>query len=114
MLCFATMYRSIDQTKGLSVGLLVASGLAVTAVLIQLDKTVGRKLKRDRKHYSVNERKFPWEPLDSTVKRDIIDAFKVEHSQELSSQEQHHQLRFLASMTFSNGGIRSPSCPCCQ
>ena len=29
-------------------------------------------------------------------------------------QQQQHELNFLASMTFANGGIRTPNCLCCQ
>jgi hypothetical protein len=86
----------------------------VTAVFIQVDKIVGRKRERDRQSYSMMERKFPWEPSDSTTEQGMIDVLKVKRAKRFSSEEQHQQLRFLASMTFSNGGVRSPSCPCCQ
>lgn len=29
-------------------------------------------------------------------------------------EEQESSLEFLSSMSFANGGLRSPSCPCCQ
>jgi len=49
--------------------------------------------------------KFPWEP-DATQ--------RITKTRKLSAQKQQQQLDFLSSMTFSNGGIRAPSCPCCQ
>jgi len=53
--------------------------------------------------------KFPWEPhLASTV------SSTTKARSSLSSKEQQQQLDFLASMKFSNGGLRPPSCPCCQ
>lgn len=30
------------------------------------------------------------------------------------TQHEKEQLSFLSSMTFASGGLRSPSCPCCQ
>jgi hypothetical protein len=30
-----------------------------------------------------------------------------------SSQDSEKSLEFLAGMTFANGGLRAPSCPCC-
>jgi hypothetical protein len=53
--------------------------------------------------------KFPWEPSIPVTTE--ISCNKVSR---LSSFEQKQQLDFLASMTFSNGGLRPPSCPCCQ
>ncbi len=35
------------------------------------------------------------------------------HKTQAKEQSQKEQLEFLASMTFANGGLRSPSCPCC-
>jgi len=33
---------------------------------------------------------------------------------ELNSEDQRQELEFLATMTFANGGLRAPSCPCCE
>lgn len=49
---------------------------------------------------------FPWEVNISSGKRN-------ENSGE-SKDQQLQELQFLASMTFANGGIRAPSCPCCR
>jgi hypothetical protein len=109
------MYSSVEQSKVVSVGImLLASGLTVTAVLLQFDKIVGRKLQRNRTRSMLSEGKFPWEPSDSTVERCMVDVLKAKRSKKISADEQHRQLSFLASMTFSNGGVRLPSCPCCQ
>ena len=35
------------------------------------------------------------------------------HQTQGTKHSQKEQLDFLASMTFANGGLRSPSCPCC-
>jgi hypothetical protein len=32
----------------------------------------------------------------------------------ISGDEAEKSLEFFASMTFANGGLRAPSCPCCQ
>lgn len=67
---------------------------------------------------------FPWEP---NYRRDTDNSTKpaLQHrngvglllgrdeSKTTPSQSCHEQLNFLASMTFANGGIRAPSCPCC-
>lgn len=53
--------------------------------------------------------RFPWEPSIS-----VTTEINCNEVSRLSSSEQEQQLDFLASMTFSNGGLRSPSCPCCQ
>ena len=109
------MYSSVEQSKVISVGIIiVASGLTVTAMLLQFDKIVGRKLKRDRTRSMLSEGKFPWEPSDSTVERYMVDVLKAKCSKKVSADEQHRQLSFLASMTFANGGVRLPSCPCCH
>mmetsp|Transcript_61509 Transcript_61509/g.71873 ORF Transcript_61509/g.71873 Transcript_61509/m.71873 type:complete len:231 (+) Transcript_61509:264-956(+) len=34
--------------------------------------------------------------------------------QNIITQHEKEQLSFLSSMTFASGGLRSPSCPCCQ
>lgn len=66
---------------------------------------------------------FPWEPSfsandDDDLKKKYSDDFHpaspdtmpVHHNDE----SQEDQLEFLASMTFAGGGLRAPSCPCCQ
>jgi hypothetical protein len=69
---------------------------------------------------------FPWEP--AKVGNNLIqDVYREPHTQnivaEASSLEckerqpqnsmRSQQLDLLASMTFANGGLRAPSCPCC-
>lgn len=56
---------------------------------------------------------FPWEPrvsmsqLVETTQFDNLDKTHI-------AREETEQLQFLASMTFAGGGLRAPSCPCCQ
>lgn len=52
--------------------------------------------------------RFPWEPAEGTVSRAALLSSKPRHM-----ADQCKELDFLATMTFANGGIRSPSCPCC-
>lgn len=74
---------------------------------------------------------FPWEPaadVKTTSSTDSArnlfmsnahhdddeddnDEISTLHDKKAASQQ--HQLEFLASMTFANGGLRAPSCPCC-
>lgn len=76
---------------------------------------------------------FPWEPAAGATKTSIStdsarhlfmsnahhdddddddnDEIYTLHDKKVASQQ--HQLEFLASMTFANGGLRAPSCPCC-
>eukprot|EP00533_Pseudo-nitzschia_delicatissima_P011166 CAMPEP_0116087554 /NCGR_PEP_ID=MMETSP0327-20121206/5423_1 /TAXON_ID=44447 /ORGANISM="Pseudo-nitzschia delicatissima, Strain B596" /LENGTH=136 /DNA_ID=CAMNT_0003578625 /DNA_START=129 /DNA_END=539 /DNA_ORIENTATION=+ len=35
------------------------------------------------------------------------------HERRITEQSHMEELDFLSSMTFANGGLRSPSCPCC-
>ena len=39
--------------------------------------------------------------------------FPGRHGTRTTERSSMEELDFLASMTFANGGIRSPSCPCC-
>jgi len=65
---------------------------------------------------------FPWEPNKSTSSTDTDtsnttspNAITKHHpiiTNSTANEEQ--QLHFLSQMTFANGGLRSPSCPCCQ
>jgi hypothetical protein len=71
---------------------------------------------------------FPWEPKptrepsnkkkgakyafrDPTTKSGIYPAGQKQHQNQQFDQQQ--QLDFLSSMTFANGGLRAPNCPCC-
>lgn len=55
---------------------------------------------------------YPWEPsqkneiLSSTHKNEVL-------RQTTSSGQPNKALDFLSSMTFANGGLRAPNCPCC-
>lgn len=50
---------------------------------------------------------FPWEPNTNTPPQETA-------HQTSNNTRAEEQLQFLACMTFANGGLRSPSCPCCQ
>ena len=58
---------------------------------------------------------FPWEP--SYDKRQKIQTPFVFDMNPTALDESldvyREQLQFLSSMTFANGGLRRPSCPCC-
>ena len=66
--------------------------------------------------------RFPWEPeLRASGQDDILqstfghDMMQDRHEQQPAvSTDENQQLEFLASMTFAGGGLRAPSCPCCQ
>jgi hypothetical protein len=59
---------------------------------------------------------FPWEPKSkdppySFKEKFLEDTKKPQHD---TSKKQHlEQLEFLSSMSFANGGLRAPTCPCC-
>jgi hypothetical protein len=63
---------------------------------------------------------YPWEPTGTVTSATIDDtAWPPPHSKIHSislptRQDQQQQLEFLSNMTFANGGLRAPSCPCCQ
>jgi len=48
---------------------------------------------------------FPWEPTSSSS----IKFIKRNRTPKIQNEE----LNFMATMTFANGGIRAPTCPCC-
>lgn len=64
--------------------------------------------------------RFPWESqaaANETRRSSSPENGKKfsKHMDKLSSKQQtQNELEFLASMTFANGGLRAPSCPCCQ
>lgn len=49
----------------------------------------------------------PIEPMSDTQPKEL----RIPSTVPADAKEQLH---FLASMTFANGGLRQPSCPCCQ
>jgi hypothetical protein len=68
---------------------------------------------------------FPWEPnrsttsstddTDDTSNTTSPNAITKHHPIiTISNANEEQQLHFLSQMTFANGGLRSPSCPCCQ
>ncbi|KAG7373803.1 hypothetical protein IV203_012898 [Nitzschia inconspicua] len=62
----------------------------------------------DNKYGNQYPTPFPWEPV-------AVKTPKKEHNKSIksSSLSVDQQLDFLASMTFANGGVRPPNCPCC-
>lgn len=57
---------------------------------------------------------FPWEPNNIKSTSDTTPPQQAKHHQKTNTPNTEEQLQFLACMTFANGGLRSPSCPCCQ
>jgi len=60
---------------------------------------------------------FPWEIVpshdSSTKSRPENNHHEMPNRFHETSSLPKSQLDFLASMTFANGGLRAPSCPCC-
>ena len=54
---------------------------------------------------------FPWEPRVPHMSQ--VETKQFKNANEQNSREEMEQLQFLATMTFA-GGLRAPSCPCCQ
>jgi hypothetical protein len=61
---------------------------------------------------------FPWEPKKSTKPmvstRYSFREPQANQSIKTTTMTTDHQLDILASMTFANGGLRVPTCPCCK
>jgi hypothetical protein len=66
---------------------------------------------------------FPWEPSRTTSTTTMMtpgNAMQQQQQQRKNDsrnkfqQEQQQELHFLASMSFANGGLRTPTCRCCQ
>eukprot|EP00980_Cylindrotheca_fusiformis_P021653 scaffold8505_cov130-Cylindrotheca_fusiformis.AAC.19 len=58
---------------------------------------------------------FPWEvkkAKDEEAEKELLEADKPVHNPRLRTSNDQQELNFLASMTFANGGLRAPSCPC--
>ena len=68
-----------------------------------------------------SDARFPWEPQPSHDTKDASSSINVRSKPTTDRQEESaspsvstkDQLRFLSQMSFANGGIRAPSCPCC-
>ena len=59
---------------------------------------------------------FPWEPNNTSLSDTNLPSSSSppqERKLQPSTSSAEEQLQFLACMTFANGGLRSPSCPCC-
>lgn len=65
------------------------------------------------------QKRFPWEPTpvnNSIVSHGDGQSFNGRSNgfPVLSKEQQKKRLDVIASMTFANGGLRIPSCPCCE
>jgi hypothetical protein len=58
---------------------------------------------------------FPWEPSKSSDDDSGGSSSTNPHhpSKKIPPSEAVQQLEFLSNMTFANGGLRAPNCPCC-
>lgn len=68
-----------------------------------------------RKNETQEPKTTSFAPNDSSKSLPSM-AFRSRHGRhetQAAECSQKEQLDFLASMTFANGGLRSPSCPCC-
>lgn len=64
-------------------------------------------------HFDKDNTNYPWEPTTaaSTIYRNEYgENGKCLMKQNATAEE---TLQFLSTMTFANGGLRAPSCPCC-
>ena len=87
------------------------------------DESKGDEWKGDNQHAIDTVPAFPWEPKASEVTgqhletenkaQSEIGANRIRKHHSINSADASKQLDFLASMTFANGGIRPPNCPCC-
>lgn len=118
-----TMQWTWNDGKILSIAVAASILLLWAARMERQDKNKTRDPSEDghdfqeprEKHLTL--RRFPWQPSETVPpgQRNVASAIlNVSNPNHLSAHEQQTQLSFLASMTFANGGIRSPSCPCCQ
>lgn len=73
-------------------------------------KPIGSRIDPSEKSQSLNsEKEGKAVPLSSMA----LNISHLGHKRRMIKQSQTEELDFLASMTFANGGLRSPSCPCC-
>ena len=58
---------------------------------------------------------FPWESskLSNGGSGGSTHTNPLHPSKKISPSEAVQQLEFLSNMTFANGGLRAPNCPCC-
>ena len=80
--------------------------------------TTPRRQKAAFRHTS-SERRFsgPYAGIPITaISENVFTVISKDNNNEHQQreQQQQQQLEFLSTMTFANGGIRAPSCPCCQ
>ena len=81
-----------------------------------------RRQKAAFRHYTSSEKRFsgPHAGIPITAISDnVFTVISKDNNNERQQQREHQQhqqqqLEFLSTMTFANGGIRAPSCPCCQ
>jgi hypothetical protein len=120
--------------------LVLVAAIGLLRRLPRDDKQESCPTSEETKHVAISNEEpstlpsFPWEPAAGATKTSIStdsarhlfmsnahhdDDDDEDDDDEISTLDdkkvasQQHQLEFLASMTFANGGLRAPSCPCC-
>lgn len=114
-------------TSGISVALLTALALVSWSWKFRWgnvndddddDEELFKKNHTEERSTTAYSRKpFPWEPLDSSQQQRGRADPSTRHAPTTPTScrgEQQKELDFLASMSFANGGIRTPNCLCCQ
>lgn len=98
----------------LPIAIVLVTLVAVVCVNVKLnfpnDKDDDDQDDDDDGHSPIQQ--FPWEPKHSIVTLDEVIENKDSHNRR-KLHDKDRQLDFLASMTFANGGLRKPNCPCC-
>ena len=89
---------------------LVVSLADNSETLVSGSKSTGSNQKEDSNQAETVAR-FPWEPKPSGAEAQQPSVLADPSNPKKQSEQE--QLHFLAQMSFANGGMRAPSCPCC-
>lgn len=102
-------------------GILVTAVGVVSAYLYAKDSILSKK-SEERENETADEagdddthptkqstQAFPWEVEAATTFEEQANDKRNRHN----ILDAPKELDFLSSMTFANGGLRAPSCPCC-
>lgn len=73
---------------------------------------VPKGIKKDKSEVPTNSYPEKHNPAESSCTA-AFGSSRGRHERQAAEHSITEELDFLASMTFANGGLRSPSCPCC-
>jgi hypothetical protein len=109
--------------KSLAAATTYSSWLMAVLLSILLLKKQQRSSTEEQELALLSPDPFPWEPksttsltdTDTDISNSLPNSITKHHPIITNSNaNEEQQLHFLSQMTFANGGLRSPSCPCCQ